>query len=122
MAAEVGVVIVWIMWTFRVEILLVVVRSTFAVHSPEQTQDEHDHPQNHTAEGERLQAALGRVQEGCGASGHDEEGSDEDCSVVQGRHPRPGLELFLRFLRVLWLAGYCHSSASNPKQRAPHAL
>lgn len=91
MAAEVGVVVVWIMWTLWVELPVVVVCGTFAVHSPEQPQDEHDHPQHHAAEGESLQATLGRGQEGCGAPGHNEEGSDEDCSMVQGRHPHPGL-------------------------------
>lgn len=78
------------MWTPWFELLVVVVCSTFTVHSPEQPQDEHDHPQHHAAEGESLQAALVRGQEGCGAPGHNEEGSDEDCSVVQGRHPSPG--------------------------------
>lgn len=93
MAVEVGIVVVWIMWAIRVELPVVVVHCAFAVHSPEESKDECDHPQHHTAEGERLQAALGRGQEGCGASGHNEEGSNEDGSVVQGRHPVPGLEL-----------------------------
>lgn len=91
MAAEVRVVVVWIMRALRVELAVVVVYGIFAVHCPEETQDEHDHPQHHAAQGESLQAALGRGHEGRGPPGHYEEGSDEDCSVVQGRHPPPGL-------------------------------
>lgn len=82
MAAQVGVIVVWVVWTVWVKFLVVVVSSTFTVHGPEEPQDEHEHPQHHAAEGERLQAALVRSQEGCGAPGHDEEGSDEDGSVV----------------------------------------
>lgn len=88
-AAEVGVV-VWIMWALWVELPVVVVYCTFAVHSPEEPQYEHDHPQHHTAEGESLQAALVRGQEGCRPPGHNEEGSDKDSSMVQGRHCPPG--------------------------------
>lgn len=82
MAAQVGVIVVGVVWTVLVILLVVVVSSTFTVHGPEEPQDEHEHPQHHAAEGECLQAALVRSQEGCGASGHDEEGSDEDGSVV----------------------------------------
>lgn len=82
MAAQVGVIVVRVVGAIGLKLLLVVVSSTFTVHGPEEPQDEHEHPQHHAAEGERLQAALVRSQEGCGAPGHDEEGSDEDGSVV----------------------------------------
>lgn len=82
MAAQVGVIVVGVVWTVWVKLLLVVVSSAFTVHGPEEPQDEHEHPQHHAAEGERLQAALVRSQEGCGAPGSDEEGSDEDGSMV----------------------------------------
>lgn len=101
MVAEVSVIIVGIVWAAWVELLVVVVPGTFAVHGPEQPQDEQDHPQHHAAEGESLQAALVRGQEGCGAPGHDEEGSHEDCSVVQGRHPPPGSPLCRRLVSRL---------------------
>lgn len=91
MAAEVGIVVVRVMWTLLIELPVVVVYGTFAVHSPEEPQDEHDNPQHHTTEGKSLQAALVGDQEGCCTPGHNEEGSDEDSSVVQGRHPPPGL-------------------------------
>lgn len=94
MAAQVGVVVVRVVRALRVELLVVVVGGALAVHGPEEPQDEHDHAEHHAAEGERLQAALRRGQEGCGAAGHDEEGAHEDGSVVQGRHascrPAPG--------------------------------
>lgn len=82
MAAHAGVVVVRVVGTLGVKLLLVVAGSTFAVHGPEEPQDEHEDPQHHAAEGERLQAALVRGQEGCGAPRDDEEGSDEDGSVV----------------------------------------
>lgn len=85
MAAKVGVVI-WIMWTIWVKLSLVVVDTTFAVHCPEEPQDEHDNSQHHTAEGKSLQTALGRGQKGSGSPRHNEEGSDKDSSVVQERH------------------------------------
>lgn len=86
MAAEVGVIVVGIVGALWVKLAVIVVHGALAVHSPEEPQDEHDDPQHHAAEGERLQATLVRGQEGGGAPGHDEEGSDEDCSVVQGGH------------------------------------
>lgn len=124
MAAQVGVVVVRVVWTLGVELLVVVVCGAFTVHGPEEPQDEHDHPQHHAAEGERLQAALGRGQEGCGAAGHDEEGSDEDCSVVQGRHP-PVLRdsnAALRSRSRLRADGQCHSGTGSRPVRSPCAL
>lgn len=76
MAAEVWIFGVWVMRTVWVELPVVVVCATFAVHRPEEPQDEHDHPQHHAAEGESLQAALGRGHEGRGPPGQYEEGSD----------------------------------------------
>lgn len=86
MAAEVGRVVVGIVRTVRVKLLMVVVRGAFAVHGPEESKDERHDPQHHTAEGEGLEPALVRGQEGSGAPGHDEESSDEDRSVVQRGH------------------------------------
>lgn len=98
MAAEVRVVVVGIMRTLRVELSVVVVHGILFIHRPEKPQDEHDHPQHHATEGESLQAVVGGGHKGRGPSGHYEEDSDKDCSVVQGRHPPPGLEVFLALL------------------------
>lgn len=87
MAAVAGVFIVRVVRAVGVKLLLVVVGGALAVHGPEEPQDEHDHPQHHAAQGEGLQAALRRGQEGGGAARHDEEGADENGTVVQGRHP-----------------------------------
>lgn len=126
MAAQAGVVVVRVVWTLWVKLLGAVVQRTFTVHGPEEPQDEHDHPQHHAAEGERLQAALGRGQEGCGAAGHDEEGSDEDRSVVQGRHRAvlrdsnaAGVEVLRFRLRA---DGQCHPGTGSRPVLSPCAL
>lgn len=119
MAGVVGVVVVRVMGTVRVEIPLVVGRYAFAVHGPEESQDEHDHPQHHAAQRESLQAALVGGQEGCGAPGHNEEGSDEDCSVVQGRHLPTGLQPVSELSAGLGPAGRCHSHVNSSTERGP---
>lgn len=58
----------------------------FAVHGPEEPQDEHDSSEHHATQAERLQSALAGREEGGGPAGDDEEDPDEDGPVVEGRH------------------------------------
>ena len=85
-APKVGVVVVGIVRTLSVVFSVAVVDRGLGVHGPKEPQDEHDGPEHHAAEGEGLQAALGRGEEGGRAPGHYEEDPHEDGPVMQRRH------------------------------------
>lgn len=85
---RVVVVVVGVVGALPGELPVAVVgrRRRLAVHGPEEPQDEHDGAEHHAAQGEGLQAALGRGEEGRGAPRHDEEDPYEDGPVVERRH------------------------------------